>query len=476
MRHKPLFLAVAACLAGCSFIPAYHRPDMPVPGAYPQGAAYAAPQGGDAAPIDWQRFFKDPALHRLIDLSLANNRDLRKAALNVAAYRAQFQIQRSALSPEIGLDGEGGRSRTPADLSDTGKHLTTGDNGVSVGLTSYELDVWGRIRSLSKEAQETYLASEETRRSVRIGLVADVAVAYLTWQTDQHLLEVTRSTLDNYGHNLSLIQASSDAGTASDLDVRQARTLVDSARGQVQAYTRQVAQDINALRLLVGTDLPTGMPVISLEDPVLAQVPAGLPANLLLQRPDIRAAEHQLLAANADIGAARAAFFPAISLTASAGTASSQLSGLFNPGSESWSFVPQIHLPIFTGGRLSASLDYAKIQKDIHVADYEQTVQTAFREVADGLAAMGTWEEELKSQQDLVRASDEYAQMAQQRYDEGVDSYLTLLDAQRQLLSARQQLLTDRLAELTAQVQLYKALGGGWTDVDQAPVVAHNSP
>lgn len=476
MRHKPLLLAVIISLSGCSFIPDYQRPEMPVPTAYPLGATYAAAQGGDAVPIQWQRFFNDPTLHRLIDLSLANNRDLRKAALNVAAYRAQFQIQRSALSPEIGVDGEGGRSRTPADLSSTGKHLTTGDDGVSVGLTSYELDVWGRVRSLSKEALETYLASDETRRSVRIGLIADVAVAYLTWQTDQHLLKVTRSTLDNYVHNLELIDASSKAGTASDLDVRQARTLVDSARAQVQAYTRQVAQDLNALRLLVGTDLPAGMPVISLDEQILAQVPAGLPADLLQQRPDIRAAEHQLLAANADIGAARAAFFPTISLTASAGTASTQLSGLFNPGAESWTFVPQIHLPIFTGGRLAASLDYARIQKDINVADYEQTVQTAFREVADGLAAMGTWEQELKSQKDLVRADEEYAQMAQQRYDEGVDSYLTLLDAQRQLLSARQQLLTSQLAELTTQVQLYKALGGGWSEVDSPAIATSVSP
>ncbi|WP_416220504.1 efflux transporter outer membrane subunit [Pseudomonas putida] len=470
--HKLLLLTVVVSLAACSFIPTYQRPDMPVPAAYTQGATYVAEHGDERAPIDWQHFFKDPALHRLIDLSLVNNRDLRKAALNVAAYRAQFQIQRSALFPEIGLDGEGERSRSPAGLSDTGKHLTSGDSGVSVGLTSYELDVWGRIRSLSQEAQEIYLASEEARRSVRIGLVADVAVAYLTWHTDRNLLRVTRSTLENYDHSLALIQASSDAGTASELDVRQARTLVDSARGQVQAYTREVAQDLNALRLLVGTDLPADMPTLAPGAQVLAQVPPGLPANLLQQRPDIRAAEHQLVAANANIGAARAAFFPSISLTASAGTASSQLSGLFEPGSESWAFVPQIHMPIFNGGRLSASLNYARIQKSIEVADYEKTVQTAFREVTDGLAAVETWKEALESQEDLVSACVEYAQMAQQRYDEGVDSYLTLLDAQRQLLTARQKLLTDRLAQRTAQIQLYKALGGGWSasDSDQIAV------
>jgi multidrug efflux system outer membrane protein len=451
-------------LSGCNLIPEYQQPEAPIPQAFPQGAAYGAPMTGNSAQIDWQTFFKDPALHRLVDLALENNRDLRKAALNVAAYRAQYRIQGSALVPELGVDASGGRSRTPADLSSTGQQETSGDNSLQVGLTSYELDVWGRIRSLDRNALETYLASEETQRSVQIGLVADVAVAYLTWQTNRQLLAVTRSTLENYRHNLELIQASSEAGTASDLDVRQARTLVDSARGQVQAYTRQEAQDVNALRLLLGTTIPSDLPESNLEGQLMTEIPAGLPANLLQQRPDIRAAEHQLLAANANIGAARAAFFPSITLTAGAGTASSQLSGLFSGGSETWSFIPQIHLPIFTGGRLKASLDYAKIQKDIGVANYEQTIQASFREVSDGLAAMGTWSEQLRSQQDLVRATDEYTQMALQRYEEGVDNYMTLLDAQRQLLSARQQLLSGHLAKLTSQIQLYKALGGGWKE------------
>lgn len=464
MTFKPLLLVMAMTLAGCSMIPDYQRPEAPIPQAFPQGAAYPALQATQTAQIGWRTFFKDPALHRLVDLALENNRDLRKAALNVAAYRAQYRIQGSALLPAVGVDSKGGRSRTPADLSQTGQQGTSGDNSLQVGLTSYELDVWGRIRSLDRNALETYLASEETQRSVQIGLVADVAMAYLTWETDRQLLAVTRSTLENYRHNLELIQASSEAGTASDLDVRQARTLVDSARGQVQTYTRQVAQDVNALRLLLGTSIPSDLPESNLNGQVMAEIPAGLPANLLQQRPDIRAAEHQLLAANANIGAARSAFFPSITLTAGAGTASSQLSGLFNSGSETWSFIPQIHLPIFTGGRLKASLDYAKIQKDIGVANYEQTIQVSFREVSDGLAAMGTWGEQLKSQQDLVRATDEYTQMALQRYEEGVDNYMTLLDAQRQLLSARQQLLNGHLAKLSAQIQLYKALGGGWTE------------
>ncbi|MGJ3439452.1 efflux transporter outer membrane subunit [Pseudomonas sp. Je.1.5.c] len=468
MKRELLLLSLVAALGGCSLIPQYEKPALPVPVVWPEGDAYKSPAGGNASLMGWQTFFKDQDLHRLIDVALDNNRDLRKAALNVAAYRAQYQIQRSEIVPEIGIDGKTGRSRVPADLSPTNRHMTSGDNSVGIGLTSYELDVWGRIRSLSASALETYLASEETERSVLIGLVADVSTAYLTWQTDNQLLAVTRDTLTNYSHNLDLIEESSSVGTASDLDVRQARTLVDSARGQVQVYKRQVAQDRNALRLLIGADIPSDLRMKELEGQILAPLPVGLPSDLLQQRPDIRAAEHALQAANANVGAARAAFFPSVTLTANAGTASNQLSGLFDNGSESWSFVPQIHVPIFTGGRLKASLDYAKIQKDINVTNYEQAIQVAFREVSDGLAATGTWGEQMQSQRDLVQSTDEYTQMAQQRYDEGVDNYLTLLDAQRQQLSARQKLLTDHLEQLIAQIQMYKALGGGWSSMNIA--------
>lgn len=470
MRLEILGFAIVAALGGCSFIPDYVKPEPPVPAVWPQGDAYQASSMRAAALVGWKQFFKDQSLHQLIDIALESNRDLRKAALNVAAYRAQYQIQRAELAPEVGLDGGAGRSRVPADLSPTQRHETTGSNSVAIGLTSYELDVWGRVRSLSASAAERYLATEEAERSVLIGLVADVSTAYLTWQTDNQLLAVTKDTLANYRHNLDLIEQSSAVGTASDLDVRQARTLVDSARGQVQAYRRQVAQDMNALRLLLGDEIPTGLNSSGLDSDMLAALPVGLPSDLLLQRPDIQAAEHALQAANADIGAARAAFLPRVTLTANAGTASNQLSGLFDSGSESWSFIPQINLPIFTGGRLKASLDYAKIQKDINVANYEQTIQIAFREVSDGLAGTGTWQEQVQSQRDLVRSTDEYTQMAQQRYDEGVDNYLTLLDAQRQQLSARQKLLTDQLEQLKAQIQLFKALGGGWNALEVVTV------
>ncbi|SEG08274.1 efflux transporter outer membrane subunit [Marinobacterium lutimaris] len=467
--RRPLLLVTAMALGGCSLVPDYQRPEAPVPNAYPEGAAYSAAADGDASQISWNTFFQDPALHQLVALALENNRDLRKALLNVDAYRAQYRIQGAALMPEVGIDGRGGRSRVPGDLAPGGQQTTAGNSSLEVGLTSYEVDLWGRVRSLDKAALETYLASDDTRRSVQLGLVANVAIAYLTWRTDQQLLSVTRSTLENYRHNLELVQASSGAGTASGLDVRQARTLVYSAEGQVHAFTRQVAQDKNALALLLGSPVPQDLPATDLAAPLLAEIPAGLPAGVLEQRPDISAAEHQLMAANANIGAARAAFFPSIRLTGSAGSASTHLSGLFDSGSAAWSFTPQIHLPIFNGGRLKASLDYAEIQKDIGVATYEQSIQRAFREVTDGLAAKGTWDKQIHSQQALVDSATEYSEMAQKRYDEGVDNYLTLLDAQRQLLSARQTLLTDQLAQMTSKIELYKALGGGWSEAAVKP-------
>ncbi|WP_249674664.1 efflux transporter outer membrane subunit [Pseudomonas abieticivorans] len=474
LKHLTVAVALATSLQACSLIPDYARPTAPVPDAWPQGQAYT--QGpttpGQAVP-GWQAFYQDPLLRQLIDLSLNNNRDLRVAALNVQAYRAQYRIQRADLFPALGIDSTTSRQRLPADLRTTGRAGIDSQYGLDVGISAYELDVFGRIRSLERQALENYLATEEAQRSVQISLISDVASAYFTWRTDQQLLKVTQDTLESYDNSLRLITASNQAGTSSALDVRQASTLVDSARAQMYLYTRQVAQDANALQLLLGAALPQGMASDApLGHDCLADIPSGLPSQLLEQRPDIRQAEHALLAANANIGAARAAFFPSISLTASAGTASSQLSGLFNGGSGNWSFAPQISLPIFNGGHLRANLDYAKLQKDIGVARYEKAIQTGFREVSDGLAALGTYQGQLQSQRDLVQSDQEYFDMAKQRYEEGVDNYLTLLDAQRQLLTARQQLLTDHLQQLNSQVQLYKALGGGW----QQPLLAKKDP
>ncbi|MCS9262780.1 multidrug efflux RND transporter outer membrane channel subunit OprM [Pseudomonas aeruginosa] len=447
MKRSFLSLAVAAVvLSGCSLIPDYQRPEAPVAAAYPQGQAYGQNTGAAAVPaadIGWREFFRDPQLQQLIGVALENNRDLRVAALNVEAFRAQYRIQRADLFPRIGVDGSGTRQRLPGDLSTTGSPAISSQYGVTLGTTAWELDLFGRLRSLRDQALEQYLATEQAQRSAQTTLVASVATAYLTLKADQAQLQLTKDTLGTYQKSFDLTQRSYDVGVASALDLRQAQTAVEGARATLAQYTRLVAQDQNALVLLT-------------------EVPAGLPSDLLQRRPDILEAEHQLMAANASIGAARAAFFPSISLTANAGTMSRQLSGLFDAGSGSWLFQPSINLPIFTAGSLRASLDYAKIQKDINVAQYEKAIQTAFQEVADGLAARGTFTEQLQAQRDLVKASDEYYQLADKRYRTGVDNYLTLLDAQRSLFTAQQQLITDRLNQLTSEVNLYKALGGGW--------------
>ncbi|WP_430310880.1 solvent efflux RND transporter outer membrane subunit SrpC [Pseudomonas sp. PONIH3] len=466
MKFKSLPMFALLMLSGCSLIPDYEQPAAPVPVQWPTGEAYGE-QGNqrsiNAALPEAKEFFKDPALGRLLDAALENNRDLRIAAKNVESYRALYRIQRAERFPTLDGQATGNRTRLPDDLSPTGDSRI--DSQYQVGLvTAYELDLFGRIRSLSNQALEKYLATEEAQRSVQIALIGDVATTYFLWRTDQALLELTEATLTSYVESLAMIESSASAGTSSELDVRQARTLVNQAQAQQALYTRRIAQDVNALELLLGSKIPTDLPKNSpLAMSSLGKVPAGLPADLLLNRPDIRSAEHQLMAANANIGAARAAFFPRISLTASAGSASSDLDGLFNSGSDSWSFAPQISVPIFNAGKLRANLDYAELQKDVGVATYEKSIQTAFREVADGLAARGTYGKQLSAQSELVDNYKAYFSLAQQRYDQGVDSYLTVLDAQRELFSSQQKLLNDQLDQINSEVQLYKALGGGWS-------------
>ncbi|AQF81564.1 multidrug transporter [Bordetella pertussis] len=388
-----LSLAVATALAGCSLAPTYERPQAPVDAAYPSGPAYGAPgQAAAGAPaaadVGWRDFFGDPLLQELLALSLANNRDLRVAALNVEAAR---------LNPS----GQAGISRSYQ---------------VGASLSTWELDLFGRIRSLSEQALQLYLAQDETRLATQLTLVAETANAYLTLRADQELLALTRQTLAAQQESYKLTR---------------------------QSYDQAVA-------------LPDGV--------VLADLPAGLPSDLLARRPDIRAAEHQLQAANASIGAARAAFFPRISLTGSAGTASASLGGLFDAGSGAWSFAPQISVPIFAGGALRASLDLAKIQKDIGIARYEQAIQSGFREVSDALAGRGTLQEQIRSQELLVQANQRAYDLSQQRYQQGIDNYLSVLDSQRSLYTAQQTLVETRLARLSNLIQLYKALGGGWSE------------
>jgi multidrug efflux system outer membrane protein len=475
MSKSLLTLAVTAIvLGGCSLIPEYQQPAAPVAAQYPQGPAYSPAEAANVAAAEqgWRQFFRDPALQRLVQGALENNRDLRVAALNIQAYQAQYRIQRSDLFPSVGVQGDGLRQRTPGDLSTTGNARTSTTYTVNAGFSSYELDFFGRIRSLSDQALQVYFASEEARRTTQISLVANVATAYLTWQADLELLRLTQDTLKAYNESLRLISRTTEVGVSTALDLAQARTQVETAKISLARYTRQVAQDLNSLTLLVGAPLPTDLKPMGLGDDLLSEVPAGMPSDLLTRRPDILQAEHNLLAANASIGAARAAFFPRITLTAAAGTGSSDLDGLFKSGSGAWQFEPNIILPIFTAGSLQASLDYAQIQKDINVANYEKAIQTAFQEVSDGLTARRTYVDQLQAQRDNVQANRDYYRLAERRYRIGVDSNLTLLDAQRSLFSAQQSLITDRLSQLTSEVNLYKALGGGWYErTGMAPAI-----
>jgi outer membrane protein, multidrug efflux system len=475
MRKVTVALITALLAAGCTLEPKYDRPAAPVPQTFPSGQAYRA--GGvaptaekAAADIGWREFFTDARLRQLIELTLANNRDLRVAALNVEAQRAQYRIQRADLLPTISATANESAQSVPPYLHNPGLPIPSviRQYTVGVGFTSYELDVFGRIRSLTHQQLETYFGYEETRRTTQISLVAEVADAYLTLLADQELLRITQETLKSDTDSYTLTQRMLESGQDTELDLRQAESAVDTARANLASYTRQVAQDRNALQLLVGAPLPqelSGGPPLE-QQSFLAELPAGLPSDLLARRPDILSAEHNLRAANANIGAARAAFFPSVSLTGLYGTSSAQLSGLFGSGSKYWSFNPQLSLPIFAGGANVANLDLAKVQKNVQIAQYEKAIQTAFREVADALAARGTLQQQREAQRALVASSGASYKLSEMRFQNGVDAYLTVLDSQRTLYSAQQGLVSVELTRLENLVGLYKALGGGWKETD----------
>jgi multidrug efflux system outer membrane protein len=469
---------MAIAVGGCTLAPKFTRPAAPVPAAWPSGAAYLETQSGASAPmaaeLPWREFITDPGLQKIIATALNNNRDLRLAALTVERARALYGIQRAELWPSVQAIGSWYQERVPADLSSTRSALTSERYDVNLGLSSWEIDFFGRIRSLKDRALEEFLATEQARRSTQILLVSAVANAYLALAADRENLKLAEITLQTQKGAYDLIKRRYEVGLTSELDLNRAQTQVDAARGDLARFTQLAAQDENALNLLVGSPSPRPNEVLPTD---LAGVKppreifAGLSSEVLLQRPDIMAGEHRLKAVNANIGAARAALFPRISLTTFVGTASSELSGLFKDGSGTWGFAPQIALPIFDA-RLWSALDATKVEKEIALAQYEKAIQSAFREVADALAVRGTVDRQLAAQQSLVEAAEKTYRLSQARYTKGIDSYLGVLDAQRSLYGAQQGLVALRLAKLANQVRLYALLGGGsdqaGTDPDES--------
>jgi multidrug efflux system outer membrane protein len=473
MARLTMLVLAAVGMAGCSFIPTHVRPEAPVPSTYPGDSATGTPMGQAAADIEWQRYFSDPRLQRLIETALQHNRDLRIAVLNIEQARAQYQVRRADEWPTVNAGATASRQPRVGDNGSGGSISSTYTAGLQV--TSYEFDFFGRVRSLSQEQLAQFLGTEEARKTVQISLIASVANAWLGLLADDELLAVTRLTLATREESMKLAQLKFDNGASSELDLRQAQSLLEGARVALAQQLRQRALDENALALLLGQPVPAdALPApaaapsssagLALADTVLPDLPAGLPSDLLNRRPDIRQAEQQLIAANANIGAARAAFFPRITLSTSIGSASTELSGLFKAGSFAWSFAPQLVVPIFDAGRNQATLDAAQVGRDIAIAQYERVVQSAFREVADALAGRATLGEQLRAQQAQAQSEAVRARLADLRYRNGASSYLDVLDAQRSLFTAQQAVVQAQAAERQNRVTLYKVLGGGWKD------------
>lgn len=496
-RKIVLALLGASALAGCNLAPKYVRPEGTVPAALPQGGMYpaAATDAPDVSKIGWQTFFTDERLRKTIALGLENNRDLRVAAANVLQARAQYRIQRADLVPSTTVSGSGtytnnifggasagagagaGSGAGAGAGAGTGGGVGAGAGGAAVGSNSsnlefysvnagfsaFELDLFGRVRNLNRAALEQYFATEEAQRAARISLIAEIATAWATLGSDQDQLRISQETLKAFEQSLELTRAQFRIGVASELEARQAETSYQSARNDIAVLKTRVAQDKNALDLLVGTPvtadlLPQGL---GNGDAALQVLPAGLSSEVLLRRPDVLQAEHQLIAQNANIGAARAALFPRISLTATLGTISTALSGLFAGGSFTYTGAPSVSLPLFDGGRLRGNVDYARASQQAAVSTYEKTVQTAFREVADALAQRGTIDEQIAAQTARVGAANVALRISDARYRAGVESFLNTLDSQRSAYAAQQQLVTTRLTRISNLVELYRSLGGG---------------
>lgn len=483
-------MAVATALSGCNLAPKYERPIGAVPPALPQDGVYprADSDALDVSRIGWRDFFLDARLRQVIETGLANNRNLRIAAGNVLQARAQYRVQRAERVPNTAISGSGtytnnifggagGAGGAPAGGAGAGAGAAAGAGNagaggassslefysVNAGFSAFELDLFGRVRNLSQAALEQYFATEEAQRAARISLIAEIATAWLTMAADQEQLRVSRETLKTFEQSLDLTRAQFRIGVASELEARQAETNYQAARSDIATLQTRVAQDQNALNLLVGTSVPQQMlPQELAAQPVARDaLPGNLSSEILLRRPDVLRAEHQLIAENANIGAARAAFFPRISLTATIGTISTALSGLFAGGSFTYNAAPSIGLPLFDGGRNAANLDYARASQQVAVATYERAVQTAFREVADALAQRGTIDEQVAAQTARAEAAAVAARLSEARYRAGIDSFLVSLDAQRIAYAAQQQLISTRLARGNNLIELYRALGGG---------------
>jgi multidrug efflux system outer membrane protein len=463
--------AVLIAITGCTLIPTYKRPPLPVAAAYPPGAVFASPAPGTlpaAWDIGWKQFFTDPVLQELIGLSLQNNRDLRVDVYNVLSARATYRLDHANLFPTIDGTAEGAFEREPPALSGGFGTLHVNAYSLGLGISSYELDVFGRLRSLARQAREQYLSASETREAMQISLIAQVASQYLAWLADREAIRVARETANVQQRSYDLRVLTLQHGSGTGLDVAQAESSLRTAQASLAQSTRQEAQDMDEIVLLAGTPLPADLYARMLQQtnlnsqPPFPELPAGLPSDLLERRPDIRAAEHTLLAANANIGAARAAFFPSVVLTGSGGTAAGTLGQLFSANTASWVFQPQITIPIFDEGKNFANLDIARVQKRIEIANYEKAIQSAFHDVADALAARTTYSDQLRAEQQLVDADQRYYTLSEMRFEAGVDSSLNVLVAQNSLFSAQLDLVNLRLAERQNLVTLYKDLGGGW--------------
>jgi multidrug efflux system outer membrane protein len=460
-----LLASAAVFLAGCTLIPEYTRPEPPIQAQWPTGTAYekAYTAGGEPADLPWRCYFTDPRLQTLIETGLHNNRDLRTAALNVERARALYRVQQTELLPTVDASGQMIQGRVPGTLNvnEDDRSHTLKLYRADVGVALWEIDFFGRIRSLAESALQQFFATEQARRGAQILLISEIANAYLTLAADRDSLALSNSTLEAQQAAYNLIMRRFEVGVVPELDVRQSQTRVDSARVNVVRYTEKVARDENALDLLVGAPyvralLPDGLKAVT----PLPEISAGMPSEVLLRRPDVLEAESLLKAANANIGAARAAFFPNITLTGAVGTASGDLTHLFKSGSFGWDFTPQITLPIFAPSTW-AELRVSKVERELAVTNYERTIQAAFRDVADALARYGTIDDQMQAQESLVEATRATFRLSTARYDKGIDIYLNVLDAQRSMYAAELELIATRFLKYNNLVNLYAALGGG---------------